>query len=122
MSIEWRNKLEMRVIDQDQDYADFRLSSDGELVVESESGDEVLLTRDDAIYLAREILKNANVSEEAEFSMKEDDIVPLECMLMDAIAEEFDKRTDNGSTEWDCQKVAMSNRVSELLWSLHNGN
>lgn len=51
----WLSGSRLRIVDNDGDHVDFSFGADW-LVVESTNGDETLVTPDDAVYLAREIL------------------------------------------------------------------
>ena len=58
---QWLSGSRLRIVDKDGDRVDFSFYGD-DMVVESEQGDEVLLSRDDAVYLANEILKHLGES------------------------------------------------------------
>lgn len=61
MSNKWVSGLRLRIADHEGDHVDFTFY-EKEVVIESENGDEVLLNQDDAVVLAREILKRVGES------------------------------------------------------------
>jgi hypothetical protein len=58
---QWLSGSRLRIVDKDGDHVDFSFGA-GWLVVESVNGDETLITQDEAVYLAREILNKLGES------------------------------------------------------------